>query len=56
VLREDAEEEIEKLKMRKVELTNRLNLVKDYDEREQMKADIEKIQMQIKILERMKSQ
>ena len=52
MLPEDVEGEIERLKLRKVELTNRLNIIDDYDEKEDLREDIERIQKQIDILER----
>lgn len=50
----DIEVEIEKLKMRKVELTNKLNLVEEFEEKEQIESEIARIQKQIEILERLK--
>lgn len=50
----DIDDEIERLKMRKVELTHRLNTAEYVDEKEDCKRDIEIIQKQIDILERMK--
>lgn len=54
ILPEDIEGEIEKLKLKKVELTNKLNITDDYDEKEDLRADIERIQNQIDILEKFK--
>lgn len=51
----DVEEEIEKLKMMKVEIANKMNLTTDYDEREEMRENMEKLQGQIEILEKVKS-
>jgi len=50
----DVEEEIENLKLKKVEIVNKMNLTTDYDEKEEMKESVDKIQRQIEILERLK--
>ena len=50
----DVEEETENLKLKKVEITNKMNLTTDYDEKEEMKENVNKIQRQIEILERLK--
>lgn len=55
MLPEDIEEEIEKLKLRKVELTNKMNLTTDYEEKEEIKQSIDNIQKQIDLLEKLKS-
>lgn len=52
-MQDDVEMEIEKMRVRIVELTNRVNLVSDYDEKENMKSEIERIQKQISTLERL---
>ena len=52
----DIDEEIENLKLKKVEITNRMNLTTDYDEKEEMKETVDKIQRQIEILEKLKGQ
>jgi hypothetical protein len=54
ILPKDMEEEIEKLKTMKVEIANKMNLTTDYDEKEEMRENMEKIQRQIEVLERMK--
>ena len=54
ILPKDVDGEIEKLKMMKVEIANKMNLTTDYDEREEMRESIEKIQRQIEVLERVK--
>ncbi len=43
--------EIEKLKLRKIELTNRLNLTRDYENKEEIKEEIARIAKQIGVLE-----
>ena len=52
MLQEDVDSEIEKLKLKKVELTNRLNITNDFDEKEELKQEIAKLQEQIEILEK----
>jgi len=51
---EDVEEEIEKLKVRKIELTNRMNMTTAFDDKEDLKQDISRITAQIDILEKFK--
>ena len=48
----EIEREIEKLKMKKVELANRINLTRDFEEREELQREIDRIQAQIEILEK----
>jgi len=48
------EDEIERLKMKKVEITHKLNLTEFVDEKEEYMKDLEIIQKQIDILERLK--
>lgn len=54
MLPEDIEGEIERLKLKKVELINKLNITDDYDEKEEIRADVERIQNQIDTLEKFK--
>ena len=49
----DIDDEIEKLKMKKVEITQKLNTAEFLDEKEEYMKDLEIIQKQIDILERM---
>lgn len=51
---EDIEEEIEKLKVRKIELSNKMNMTTSFDDKEDLKQDIGRIKSQIELLERMK--
>lgn len=44
--------EIEKLKARKIDLSNRINLTRDSDEKEELRSQIERIQKQIETLEK----
>ncbi len=50
----DIDKEIEKLKARKVEITNRMNLLTSFDEKEEMQEEIKSIQKQIDTLEKFK--
>ncbi|MBU5537058.1 MAG: hypothetical protein QW818_00280 [Candidatus Aenigmatarchaeota archaeon] len=50
----DIENEIERLKMKKIEITHKLNMTEFVDEKEEYMKDLEKIQKQIDILERMR--
>ncbi len=52
---EDIEEEVEKLKSRKVELTNRMNMTTSFDDKEELKQDIGRITAQIDLLEKLKA-
>jgi hypothetical protein len=52
---EEIEAEIEKLKQRKIELTSRINLTADFNEREELDREIERIDKQIAVLERFKN-
>lgn len=51
---EDIEEEIEKLKVRMLELSNRMNMTTSFDDKEDLKQDIGRIKSQIELLEKMK--
>jgi hypothetical protein len=50
----DIDDEIERLKMKKVEITHRLNMSEFVDEKEEYTKEVEIIQRQIDILERLK--
>ena len=50
----DIEDEIERLKMKKVEITHKLNMTEFVDEKEEYTKELEIIQKQIDVLERMK--
>lgn len=50
----DIDDEIERLKMKRVEITHRLNMSEFVDEKEEYTKELETIQRQIEILERMK--
>jgi hypothetical protein len=55
MLPNEVDAEIEKLKVKKVELTSKLNLVEEFEEKEQIEDEIARIQRQIEILEKLKS-
>jgi len=48
----DIDREIEKLKLRKGELTNKLPIIDDFEEKEAIRLDIQRIQQQIDTLEK----
>ena len=50
----DIDDEIERLKRKKVEITHKLNMAEFVDEKEEYTKDLEIIQKQIDILERLK--
>ena len=50
----DIDNEIEKLKMRKVEIIHKLNMTDFVDEKEEYMKELESIQKQIEVLERLK--
>lgn len=54
MLPEDAEKEIERLKIRKKELTTKLSLIKDSAQKETIKNEIKRIDEQINVLEKLK--
>jgi hypothetical protein len=43
------------LKVKKVELTSKLNIAEEFEEREQLESEIARIQKQIEILEKLKT-
>jgi len=50
----DIDDEIERLKMKKVEITHKINLTEFVDEKEEYTKELEIIQRQIDILGRLK--
>jgi len=48
----DISEEIEKLRLKKVELTSKMNMTTDFDDKEKIEDEINRIQDQIKMLEK----
>ena len=55
MLPEDVDKEIDKLKVRIIELTNMMNMSTSFDDKEALKADIDIINKQIEIIEKMKA-
>ena len=51
---DEFDSEIERLKMKKVELTNKFNITDDYEEKEEIKLHVQRIQHQIDTLEKFK--
>jgi len=49
---EEIELEIERLKSKKVELVSKLNLTSDFEEKEDLQEQLERIEKQIAMLER----
>ncbi len=54
MIAEDADKEIEKLKLKKVELTNKINMTTDFDEKDRFERELAKIGEQIRLLEKLK--
>lgn len=54
MLAEDVEREVEKLKMKKTELVSKMNLTRDFDEKEELRDEIARIERQIRLLEKLK--
>jgi hypothetical protein len=55
MLPKDVDSEIEKLKTKKIEIANKIKLTTDFEEKEKLRKEIEKIQAQIEILEKLKT-
>ncbi len=51
---DEIHDEIEKLQIKKVDLINRINITSDYDEKENLRAGLDRIETQIDTLERFK--
>ena len=49
----DVNEEVDRLKARKVELSNRMNMTTSFDDKDELKEDIIRLDAQIATLERM---
>jgi len=54
MLPKEADQEIEKLRLRKLEFTNKMNITSNFEEREDLEEEIERIDKQIQILEKLK--
>ncbi len=48
----DIEAEIEKLKLKKIELVNRINITSEFEEKEDLQSQVDQIQKQIETLEK----
>jgi seryl-tRNA synthetase len=55
MLAEDVEKEVERLKNRKKELSTKLSLIRNSEEKETIKKEIKKIEEQINLLEKLKT-
>ncbi len=55
MLPKDVDIEIEKLKAKKIGLANKINLTRDFEEKEELQKEVERIQNQIDVLEKFKS-
>ncbi|MEM7824962.1 MAG: hypothetical protein QXO27_03230 [Candidatus Aenigmatarchaeota archaeon] len=55
MLESDVKIEIEKLKSKILELTNKMNLAISFDEKEEYKKEIDILQRQIEVLEKLKT-
>ena len=53
-MNQDIDAEIQKLKVKSMELTNRLNISDDFDEKEEIRNDIQRLQQQIDTLDKFK--
>jgi len=51
-MQNDIDDEIEKLQLKKVELTSEMNVTTDFDDKEKIEDEINRIQDQIKMLEK----
>lgn len=51
---EDVDEEIDRLKARKVALSNRMNMTTSFDEKDELKEEIDRLNAQIATLEKMR--
>jgi len=54
MMRNDVNEEIDRLKARKIELSNKMNMVTSFDEKDELKEEIERLNAQIAMLEKFK--
>ena len=53
MMKEDVKDEIDKLRSRRLELTNRMNMTTSFDEKEVIREDLERIGKQIDVLEKL---
>jgi len=52
---EDVEREIEKLKAKKLEITNKMNLIDDFEQHDDFEKQVARINDQIRTLEKLRS-
>ena len=55
MIAEDAESEIKKLKLMRTELANKIKMVVDFEEKDDMEKILSRVNQQIKLLERLKA-
>ncbi len=53
MLSEDVRAEIEKLKLKKIEITNRMNAVNSFEDKEDLKLSLDVVENQISLLEKL---
>jgi len=51
MMNEDVQAELEKLRLKRVDIANRLNVIDGFEEKEDLRRGLEQIQKQIKLLE-----
>ena len=51
---DDVNEEVDRLKARKVELSNRMNMTTSFDEKDELKEEIGRLNSQISTLEKLR--
>ncbi|MFH1623477.1 MAG: hypothetical protein ABIA12_03135 [Candidatus Aenigmatarchaeota archaeon] len=54
MMNEDVNNEVDRLKARKVELSNRMNMTTSFDDKEEIKEEIDRLNAQIAMLEKFK--
>jgi len=54
MMNEDVNGEVDRLKTRKVELSNRMNMTTSFDDKEEIKEEIDRLNAQIAMLEKFK--
>jgi hypothetical protein len=54
MLNEDVEREIEKLKLKKVEITNKLNMTDDFELHDSLEREVARINDQMRTLEKLR--
>jgi hypothetical protein len=54
MLPEDVEKEIDKLKLKRTELANKISIITDFDEKEKLEIQLANINSQIRLLEKLR--